>query len=329
MMRPNDYFSISKFYFDIGSSKTLVLLDKKIIFNEPTCIAVHADSNAVVAIGKKAFQLLGKAPKSIKICFPVQNGVVENDILLELFIVSLLKQVAPKPNFTEMFFGFNAFVALKSSAYKTHEKILHKVFRNATFNKVIFVDANYCTMLSIFGEQKSLPSEICIIDFGASKTEIAVFASREKVDAKSFNFGGVRLTEIIQNQAIQKHTCQVSWKVADEAKLQNAQIDEKHKKFALHGKDILTQAGKSIVMSTEDYQPEFMLDLIDLFDSMTLFISSLPSEISIAVLEKGIYLTGGSSQISGLDKLISEKFKCPVFVSKNPEFDIITGLSKL
>lgn len=327
MIRSSDYFAISKFYFDIGSSKTMVLLDKKIVFNEPTCIAVHTDSNAVVAIGKKAFQLLGKAPKSIKISFPVQSGVVEEDKLLELFIVSLVKQVYPKLSMSEMFFGLSATVAIKSSIFKTQEKIISKIFRNAGFTTLKFIDAAYASMLSIFGEKTNLPSEICLVDFGASKTEIAVFASGEKVDAKSFVFGGVRLTEIIQTQATQKYTCQVSWKVAEEAKLQNAQINEKHKKFALHGKDLLTQAGKSIVMSTEDYQEIFLLDLVDLFDSMTLFVSNLPSEIAIAVLEKGIYLTGGSSQIVGLDKIISEKFKCPVFVSKNPSFDVLAGLS--
>jgi rod shape-determining protein MreB and related proteins len=43
-----------------------------------------------------------------------------------------------------------------------------------------------------------------------------------------------------------------------------------------------------------------------------------PPELSADIIDRGVFLTGGGALIHGIDQLLAEELKVPVFVSDNP-----------
>ncbi|MCB9813569.1 MAG: rod shape-determining protein [Pseudomonadales bacterium] len=313
-------------FLDVGSSNTRIYLNDKEIFCEPTCIAYHKNTESVVSVGKKALMLLGKAPKSIEVAFPVQHGAVSNTKYLELYLKTILDDLLIDLKFRRLIFGLSGKFAVMSTLSPAKKKLTKNLLKKVGFSKIDLVDSSYLAALSVSSGDKKQLNNICIIDFGAQKTEIAVFSMGELVSSKSFKRGGIQLTEILQKVSRVKHKCVVGWHLAEEAKKQVGAVDSSRNKFALRGKDIVSQASKTVVFSSDDVREEFSEFINDLLDNIQYFISTLPSETAISVLDKGIFLTGGASLLSGLDVAIIKRLKCDVFLSTNPKRDILNGL---
>jgi rod shape-determining protein MreB len=62
---------------DLGTANTLVYVrNKGIVLDEPSVVAVKANTNQVLAAGKQAKEMLGKTPESIVACRPLRDGVL-------------------------------------------------------------------------------------------------------------------------------------------------------------------------------------------------------------------------------------------------------------
>jgi len=313
-------------YIDIGSANTRIYLGNKEIFCEPTCIAYHRSTNSVVAVGKKALMLLGKTPTSIDIGFPIQHGSVANTKYFELFISSVLSEFMSDDKLSRLVFGLSGKVAVMSSLSPAKKRLLRGLLKNVGFSKIDLIDAAYVSALSISGGGKAQTGGVCVVDIGAQKTEIAVFSMNDLVASRNFKWGGIKLTEVLQKVARSQHQCVVGWHLAEEAKKQVGTLDESRKKFALRGKDLMSQVSKTVVFSSDDVRVEFNKLFDDLFYNIQNFISTLPSETAISVLDRGILLTGGGSMLGGIDDVIRKRLKCDVYLSSNPEKNVINGL---
>jgi rod shape-determining protein MreB len=64
---------------DLGTANTLVYQKGKgIVMDEPSVVAVHKDTNRVLAVGKEAKNMLGRTPGSIVAIRPMRDGVIAN-----------------------------------------------------------------------------------------------------------------------------------------------------------------------------------------------------------------------------------------------------------
>ena len=64
---------------DLGTANTLIYVKEQgIILNEPSVIAVDSDINKILAVGKMAKDMIGKAPRNINVVRPLQDGVISD-----------------------------------------------------------------------------------------------------------------------------------------------------------------------------------------------------------------------------------------------------------
>ena len=62
---------------DIGTTNFRVYLpDQGIVFDEPNVVAVDTQKNTVIALGKEAWEMIGRVPDSITIKRPFAEGVM-------------------------------------------------------------------------------------------------------------------------------------------------------------------------------------------------------------------------------------------------------------
>ncbi len=310
---------------DLGSSYTRVYIGNTEIFNEATCLAVHTNSQSVIAIGEKALNLLGKTPDSIEINFPVLSGEIAHPKYLEYYLTTVLKVAMPETQMRRYLLGLTAKIAIPSSLSPAKKSLLHQTLKAVGFTKVEFISSGYVVAKNISKNDTKL-KDICVLDIGAHKSEISIFSLGELIYSKSYRWGGIHLTESLQRIVRNKHHCVVGWHIAEAAKKEIGTVVASKEKIAIRGKDLMTQASKTIIIDAGDVKVEFSKFLEELLDNVQQFIALLPSEVAVSVLDRGIYITGGGSQLRGIDQAVIEKFKCDVLVSTNPEKDVIIGL---
>jgi rod shape-determining protein MreB and related proteins len=313
---------------DLGSSYTRIYIGNKEIYNQATCLAVHTSSESVIAYGAKALNLLGKTPDSVVINFPVLKGEIAHTKYLEFYLSSVLNEILSEMKLQRYLFGLYAKIAIPNSLSPAKKSLLQQVLRTVGFTKVEFVGSGYAVAKNIALSDSKL-KDICILDIGAQKSEISIFSLGELNYAQSYRWGGIFLTEALQKTVRNKHHSVVGWHLAETAKKEIGSVVSNKEKLAIRGKDLSTQASKTVILDGNDLQEVYATMIQELLDNIQQFISLLPSEIAVSVLDKGIYLTGGTSQLKGIDEALIEKFKCDVLVSTNPELDVITGLQRL
>ena len=79
---------------DLGTANILVFLkDRGIILNEPSLVALDERNGDVIAVGERAYQMVGRTPKEINVHHPLKGGVIADiavtEQLLELFMQKL------------------------------------------------------------------------------------------------------------------------------------------------------------------------------------------------------------------------------------------------
>lgn len=312
---------------DLGSSHTRISVGGKKIYTQPTCIAVHKKTDSVVAFGEKALRLLGKTPESIEISFPIVNGEIAHTRYLEFYMTAFLDQILPELKLQKYLFGLSAKIAIPSATAPAKKALLQQVLKRVGFTKITFIGSGSVVAQNISKGQQKL-TDVCVLDIGAQKAEISIFSFGELTYFQSYRWGGVLLTESLQKIIRTKHHCVVSWHVAESVKKEIGSIVTSKEKVAIRGKDLVTQSSKTVIIDANDVKGIFSQLLDELLDNIMQFIALLPSEVAVSVLEKGIYITGGTSQIQGIDQAVVEKFKCDVLVSTQPETDVITSLAQ-
>ncbi len=58
-------------------------------------------------------------------------------------------------------------------------------------------------------------------------------------------------------------------------------------------------------------------------------LEQTPPELSADIIDRGIVMTGGTSLLKGLDKLISKEVGVPAYLSDNPMYCVALGAGKV
>lgn len=321
--------------FDVGSSFTRVTLAEKIVFDEPTCLAVRRGADVVVAIGKKAYQLLGKNTAQIEVIFPVQYGATASTYYFDFFMQALGAQLNTSRTWFSQFSNNTVLVGVSDAFSPVERSQFIKGITNAHFGKVTPVSAGLAAAKNLKRLDAGGPS-ICLVHIGGQTTQIMVIAGGEVISANKFPIGGMMFTEVVQETIRNKEHCGVSWHLAEMIKKEVAYIDSpilarslKQKKMSVQGKDITSQLGKTVVAASEDFLPGFETVLSDLTINIRLFFAQLPTEVATTAIASGLILTGGGSALVGLAEYLSAELQTEVFVSPNPEYDVVQGVQSV
>src|SRR5205085_4397277 len=73
-----------KIGIDLGTSTVLVYVKGEgIVINEPSLVALNRDGNKILAVGRQAFEMVGRTPETINIVRPMREGVIADFVVTE------------------------------------------------------------------------------------------------------------------------------------------------------------------------------------------------------------------------------------------------------
>jgi rod shape-determining protein MreB len=169
-----------------------------------------------------------------------------------------------------------------------------------------------------------------VVDIGGGTTDIAVISLGGVVLSKSVKVAGNKLDAAIMKYMRRKYNVIIGERTAEQIKIRIGAVYDHPtpKEYNVKGRCLLQGLPKVVKVSSKEMLEAMMEPITEILDAIFSVIENTPPELIGDILKGGILLTGGCSQIYGLDKLITELTGIRTYVAKNPASCVVIGTGK-
>ncbi|HEX9008257.1 MAG TPA: rod shape-determining protein, partial [Patescibacteria group bacterium] len=167
-----------------------------------------------------------------------------------------------------------------------------------------------------------------ILDMGGGASEAAVISLGGVVTFKSVRVAGNRIDEAITKYVRRKHNLVIGETTAEKIKIKigSAVPVMKEEKMEITGRDSISGLPRQIEISSFEVQEAIREPLSRIIGMLKNVMEEVPPELSSDIIDKGIVMSGGTAQLRGFDRLITQETGVPAFVAEDPQRCVIKGI---
>ncbi len=285
----------------------------KIIANAPTVVAVNSYGD-VTAAGSSALEILGKTGENVTVLEPIKDGAITNfDVT-----VGLLKKLLDE-NLSNTFSKIRAAVCVPSGLGDVEKRAVEEVVISAGAKEVYLIEAPLAGAIGA-GIDINEPKGYVIVDVGAGTTEAAVVSLGGVVVSKSVKIAGNAIDSDIIQIIKKRYNIEIPRSEAEKLKIKlaNALPSMSAEVIQAQGKDMYNGVPKNVSISSNELNSAIRDSITRIIDTVRALLEETPPELASDLLETGIVLTGGGSNLRGLGKLIRSSTGINVYISEDP-----------
>ena len=310
---------------DLGTANSLVYLaGTGIVMNEPTVVAVSTDDNRVLAVGNEAKEMLGRTPGNIQATRPMRDGVIADYVITE----AMLRYFIDKVCGSTRFFKPEVMVCVPAGVPSVERRAVLDATLSAGAKTAFLIDE---PLAAAIGANIPIanPSGNMIVDIGGGTAEAAVICLGGVVVHSSARVGGNKIDEAIINLVRKRFGLMIGDHQAEEVKIQIgiATLPKKNevKEMEVRGRDASTGLPKTISINSFDVNEAISDVLKKIIGAVKGVLEQTPPELASDIIDKGIVMSGGTSQLHNLDKLMTEQTGVPCHLAENPLYCVALG----
>ncbi len=324
-----NFFS-SDIAIDLGTANTVVYARSRgIILNEPSVVAVRANTNEVLAAGTRAKEMLGRTPESIVACRPLRDGVIANFQLTESMLRHFIRAVH---NNRRTLISPRMVIGIPSGITQVEKRAVEESAKNAGAREVYPIMEPMAAAIGA-GLPVHEPVGSMIVDIGGGTTEVAVITLKDVVFCQSIRVGGDEMDRAIVSYVKRKYNLLIGERTAEIVKITvgSALLNHEVEKMSIDvkGRDLVTGVPRTIKMSGHEVHEALLETVASIVDVVRVALENTPPELSSDLVDRGIVMSGGGSMLRGLDRLISKETGLPVRVAEDPLFCVVKGAGKV
>ncbi len=326
------FFSIfsNDMAIDLGTANTVVYArNKGILLNEPSVVAVKANTNQVLAAGKKAKEMLGKTPENIIACRPMRDGVIANFKLTESMLRHFIRVVH---NDRRTLVRPRMIIGVPSGITQVEKRAVEDSAKQAGAREVYTIMEPMAAAIGA-GLPVQDPCGNMIVDIGGGTTEVAVISLKSVVFCRSVRVGGDEMDRAIVSYVKRKYNLLIGERTAERVKIEvgAALLDPEivKQRVEVKGRDLVTGMPKTVTLTSSEVNEALLEIIASIIEVVRVALENTPPEISSDLVDEGIMMAGGGSLLRGLDQLISKETGLPVKVAKDPLFCVVNGAGKV
>ena len=302
---------------DLGTANTLVnVRGKGIVINEPSWVAIEKKTKRPLAIGAEAKYMVGRTPANVVAIRPLRNGVIsEFDIterMLEYFIAKAHEQsIVPVPR-------PRVVVGIPRGATEVEKRAVYDAAMAAGARDVFLIEeptaAALGAMLPIGEVRGSM-----IIDIGGGTSELAVFSMGGIVISRSLRVAGDEMDEDIVNYIRNKHNLLIGERMAERIKIAigSAYPLKEEKTMNVRGRNLVRGLPEAIEISSVEIREALSGSVKIITDTIKDAINEIPPEVIADLMEEGVCMTGGGSQLQGFAERLSDELHMRVWLAED------------
>jgi rod shape-determining protein MreB len=327
----SEYFS-NDIAIDLGTANTLVFAKGRgIILDEPSVVAVQRNArggqNRVMAVGKKAKEMLGRTPGSIVAVRPIKDGVIADfEVTQSMLRYFISESTGQKKGFIRP----RIIICVPYGITQVEKRAVKESAHSPGARDVYLIEEPMAAAIGA-GLPITEPTGSMVVDMGGGTTGVAVISLGGIVYCKSIKVAGDKFDEAIVNYVRRQFNLLIGERSAEMIKIQigNAYPFEEERSMEIKGRDLVAGAPKTIEITSSQVNDALMDPLSEVVDAVRTALEKTPPELASDIVDNGIVLTGGGALLSNLDVLLRERTGLPVTIAEDPLSCVVVGSGKL
>ena len=302
---------------DLGTANTLVYVrGKGIVINEPSWVAIERNSRKVLAIGSEAKEMVGRTPANIVAIRPLRDGVIsEFDIteaMLDYYIKKAHSQLLlpfPRPRVV---------VGIPSGVTEVEKRAVYDASISAGAREAFLIEEPMAAAIGA-GLPVTEARGSMVVDIGGGTTEVGVFCLGGIVVSRSLRIAGDEMDEDIVQYARQKYNLYIGERMGEQTKISigSAYPLPEEMTMTLRGRNLVTGLPEAVEVSSIEIREALSGSVNIILDLVRDTLDETPPELIADLMEVGICLAGGGSQLKGMAERISEETNMRAWVAQD------------
>ena len=308
-------FKAQNIVIDLGTANTIVYLeDEGIVTREPSVVAKNIVTEEIIAVGKSAFEMIGRTPENIVALRPMKDGVIADynttTAMLKYFIQSIVGRSFFKPV---------VIICVPSGITDVEKRAVLDATKYAGAKEAYVVEEPFAAAVGA-GLPITDPTGSMIVDIGGGTTDVATISLGGIVNSRSIRVGGDELNEAIVQHVRKTYNLLIGERTAEELKIQlgSASVEKAQGSMQVRGRDMVTGLPRVVEVPAKEIAIAMSEIIHQILDAVKDVLEQTPPEISADVIDHGIVLTGGGAMLRHLAEMISKETQVPAFVANDP-----------
>lgn len=314
---------VKKIGIDLGTANTLVYVPRRgITINEPSVVAISVIDKAVLAVGDEAKEMLGRTPDTIVASRPLKDGVIADYKTTE----AMLRYFINKGVGGVHIFRPEVMIAVPAGITSTERRAVIDASLAAGAKAAYIIKQPIASAIGA-GIPIASASGHMIVEIGGGTSEIAVISLGGIVANTSVRVGGNKLDQAISEYIRKKYNLAIGERTSEQIKIQIGSALFLDDKLAMdiRGRDMISGLPRTIKIVSDDVTEAVQNELQAIIAAVKDVLYRTPPELSADVMDKGMVLSGGSSLLRNLDKLLSRATGVPAYVADEALLSVVKG----
>ena len=310
---------------DLGTANVLVYAEGKgIVLREPSVVAIDKNSGKVLQVGAAARNMLGRTPGNVVAVRPLRNGAISDYEMTEKMLAEFMKKIIRyslvKPRVV---------VCVPSGVTEVEERAVIQATMEAGARRVYLIEEPFAAGLGA-GLDLSKPNGYMVVDIGGGTTDIAVLSLNDLAATSSIKVAGDTFDETIITYLRRRQGLLIGANTAEEIKITIGSVVERPEEMSMtvKGRDLKTGLPREVLVTSSELLEVLHRPARFIVEEILSVLEQSSPELVADISRNGIILTGGGSQIWGMDRMISERTEIPCMVADDPESCVALGCGK-
>ncbi len=310
---------------DLGTATVLVYVQGKgVVLKEPSFVAIDTNTDMITKVGKDAQAMLGRTPENISVIRPLKDGVISQYDVTQKMIQYFIRRACGNAIFPP-----RVMICIPTGITEVEERAVIDAGTQAGARKTYLIEEPVAAAIGA-GIDIYSPTGSMIVDIGGGTTDVAVISLGGIVVSQSIKIAGDKFDEAIMRYVRRKYNVLIGERSAETVKIRIGAVYEhdEPQEMTVKGRCLVQGLPKEVTLSSKEMLEALMEPISAILDAICSVIEKTPPELIGDILHDGIVMTGGGSQLFGLDRLIEDVTGIKTRVAKDPVMCVALGTGR-
>jgi len=314
---------VTKIGIDLGTANTLVYIPGKgIVLNEPSVVAVNQQDNRIMAVGVEAKQMIGRTPDNIIAYRPMKDGVIADYRVTEAMIRYYMSKALGRWNILKP----DVMVSVPAGVSSTERRAVIEATIKAGAKNVYVVKE---PILAAIGAGIPIYEAHghMVVDIGGGTTDVAVISLGGIVASTSVKCAGNKIDHAIADHIKKTFNLAIGDRTAEEIKVRigSAVPIEDELLLTIKGRDYITGLPRTAQVTTNEIVKAIDRELREIIRAIKEVLQETPPELAADIIDQGIIMTGGSSQLRNFPELVERRTGVKAVLAEDALYCVVKG----
>jgi len=312
-----------KLGIDLGTANTLVFVPGKgVVLFEPSVVAVSEQDNRILAVGVEAKNMIGRTPDSIIAYRPMKDGVIADYRVTEAMLRYFIDKALGRWNIWKP----DVMISVPAGVTSTERRaVIEAAIKAGAKNAYVVKEPILAAIGAGIPIQEALGH--MVVDIGGGTTDVAVISLGGIVSSTSVKVAGNKIDAAIADYIKKTFNLGIGDKMAEDIKIKIGSAVPLEEEFSMtiKGRDFITGLPRTAEIKTNEIVKAIAKELREMIKAIKDVLQETPPELAADIIDQGIMMTGGSSQLRNLPELVFRRTGVKATLAKDALYCVALG----